>query len=242
MVAENNSHVLDLLPDYVLDVLPDEDFSQVTEHLESCSTCQAEYIQLQKVVDELPLALQQSEPPPRVKLSLMKTIHKHKLGPGNPDALSFWQQLRDILNKRLFVIGTALILILAITNGLLWSQNRRLVQSANEPWQVVTLLSAEASSGAVGALILDSRGESGTLLVDNLSALGTGYQYQVWLIRNDERVSAGVFSVNPHGYASLLIQASNPLRSYDSIGISVEPFGGSPGPTGARVLDGVFQH
>lgn len=242
MVIENTPHVLEILSDYVLDALSDEEICQVAAHLESCATCQAEYLQLLRVLEELPLALQQSEPPSRVKVSLMKAIHGHKLASDQSASHSFWEQLRGILGKRLFVIGTAVMLLLMIANVWLWSQNRRLGQLASQPWQVVTLLSNETASGAMGELILDSRGESGTLLVDNLDALDSDYQYQVWLIRNGERVSAGVFSVNQQGYASMLIQASDPLTSYDSIGISVEPFGGSSGPTGARVLDGSFSH
>jgi anti-sigma-K factor RskA len=242
MTAEINHYVLDLLPAYVLDILSRDESDQVAEHLDNCATCAAEYLQLQKVVDELPLALRQSEPPTRVKSSLMKAIHTHSLDTTHHTRMNFWQGLSSMLNKPLVSIAAALILILALTNVWLWNQNRRLGQLASQPWQVVTLLNAGGSSSAIGELILDSRGESGTLLVDNLDALGSGYQYQVWLIRNDERVSAGVFSVNQHGYASLLIQASDPITKYDSIGISVEPSGGSPGPTGTRVLDGSLHH
>jgi anti-sigma-K factor RskA len=238
MATNNHPHVLDLLPAYVLDALTDEEIIQVAEHLASCSACQAEYLQLRKVADELPLALRQSVAPPKVKESLMKAIHSHQGSSSHPAALTFWQRLGQLFAKPLVAIGTALILILVIANISLWNQNQRLGQLASQPWQVVLLDNADNTSNAMGELILDSRGEAGTLLVDNLDALGSDYQYQVWLIRKDARVSAGVFSVNQQGYASLIIQASDPLTSYDSIGISVEPFGGSPGPTGTRVLDG----
>jgi type II secretory ATPase GspE/PulE/Tfp pilus assembly ATPase PilB-like protein len=42
--------------------------------------------------------------------------------------------------------------------------------------------------------------------------------------------------------AALEIHAPEPLSSYDSIGVSVEPYGGSPAPTGDRVLSAVIPH
>ncbi len=242
MVAENDLHVLDLLPAYVLDALNIGEFNRVVEHLAGCAACQAEYLSLQKIADELPLALRQSAPPGRVKASLMQAIHERKAGTRHPTGLTFWQKLGRIFSRPLITAGAALILILAVSNVWLLNQNRRLSELSNQPWQVVTLVNPETSSSASGILIIDSMGQKGTLLVDNLAALGSAQQYQVWLIRSSERVSAGVFSVNQQGHASLIIQASDPLTNYEAIGISVEPFGGSINPTGARVLDGTIGH
>jgi hypothetical protein len=47
-----------------------------------------------------------------------------------------------------------------------------------------------------------------------------------------------VFSVTPQGYGCLLILSPLPLGSYQRLGITEEPAGGSPGPTGRRVLGG----
>jgi anti-sigma-K factor RskA len=58
------------------------------------------------------------------------------------------------------------------------------------------------------------------------------------LIRDGQRTNGGVFSVNPDGYASLELYSPLPLIQYQAIGITIEPWGGSPGPTGPKVLGG----
>jgi anti-sigma-K factor RskA len=70
--------------------------------------------------------------------------------------------------------------------------------------------------------------------VDHLEPLGPDQQYQLWLIK-DGRISGGVFDVGDDGYGSLTVRAPDPLDSY-TFGVTVEPAGGSPGPTGPRVL------
>ena len=75
MSIEDENHVIDMLPAYVLGILTDEETNQVAEHLAGCETCQAELARLQQVADDLPLALVQTTPPPRVKEKLMQAIH-----------------------------------------------------------------------------------------------------------------------------------------------------------------------
>jgi anti-sigma-K factor RskA len=57
-----------------------------------------------------------------------------------------------------------------------------------------------------------------------------------WLIENGQRTSGGVFSVSQEGYGSLRVSSPQPLSNYSAFGITVEPVGGSPGPTGNKVL------
>ncbi len=87
-------------------------------------------------------------------------------------------------------------------------------------------------------LVISRDGDHGTLVVDGLSALDPAQQYQLWLIRNGKRTSGGVFSVDQQGYGSLWVKSQAPLISYTSFGITIEPAGGSPGPTGKKVLGG----
>ena len=67
MITQAENHVSELLPDYVLDVLTDEETNRVAEHLAVCQACQDEYHGLQLAADELPLALAQTVTSPGVK-------------------------------------------------------------------------------------------------------------------------------------------------------------------------------
>ena len=82
---------------------------------------------------------------------------------------------------------------------------------------------------------MGANGEA-TLTITNLPPLTTEQQYQLWLIHDGQQDSGAVFSVDDEGWAEVTIDAQRPLTSYGAFGITIEPAGGSPGPTGQRVL------
>ncbi len=242
MTAELINHVLDLLPAYVVDALTDEETGQVAEHLAGCQTCQEELARLQQVADDLPLALAQTTPPPRVKEVLMSAIHSRRLEAAPAKQPTAWQKLAGFLRMPLPALGLTFIVLLAIGNIFLLRQLNLANNQATTPMKVIALANTQNAPGANGTLIINQPGDYGTLVVDKLATLDSSQQYQVWLLNNGERISGGVFSVNPDGYASLEIMAPKPLAQFDSVGITIEPFGGSPGPTGPKVLGGAIPH
>jgi len=231
-------HVIDRLPDYVLDILTDAEASQVAEHLAGCQACREEFLRLKQVADEIPLALVQTAPPARVKDALMGSIQAHKIKPIPASRSTSWQKLADILRLRLPALGVALIMVLALGNLLLWQQLKLSNSQTTSPMRVLALANTNNAPQALGTLVVGQSGDYGSLVVDHLQTLDNAHQYQVWLNRDGERISAGTFSVNHEGYASLELKAPIPLILYDTIGITVEPTGGSPGPTGIKVLGG----
>jgi len=241
MVVDN--HVIDWLPAYVLDALTDDETNQVAEHLAECQTCQAELACLQQVADELPLALAQTTPAPDVKVKLMGAILTRQVNPSiTSQPISFGQRLAGLLRMRLPALGLAVVAVLVLGNLLLWRQLTLNNQQTSTTMRVYALANTQNSPGAVGTLIMDPNGKYGTLVVDNLATLDSTKQYQVWLFKGTTRTSGGVFSVNPDGYGSLEILAPQPLVQYDSIGITIEPAGGSPSPIGAKVLGAELPH
>jgi anti-sigma-K factor RskA len=75
-------------------------------------------------------------------------------------------------------------------------------------------------------------------VVDSLPVLDVTHQYQLWLIKDGKRTSGGVFSVSQAGYGALAISSPQPLKEFAAFGITIEPAGGSPGPTGDKVMGG----
>jgi len=242
MSIQGENHVFDLLTDYVLELLPDAEASQVSTHLAGCLFCQAEYARLQQVADVLPLALSQASPSPRVKSNLMAAIHSPKSQTSISGETMSWKNLAGIFRRRLPALGMALIMVLALSNLLLWRQFNSFNDLANTSMQVITLANTNEAPQAVGTLIMGQNGDYGTLVVDHLPLLDAEQQYQVWLIRDGQRTSSGLFSVNYEGYGSLELSAPLLLNQYDSIGVTIEPRGGSPGPTGAKMLGSDLPH
>ena len=239
---EIESHVIDLLPGYVLDLLSTEETVQVAEHLSDCQTCQVELSRLQQVTDELPLALAETTPPAHLKGRLMSTIRSRQAGQLMIGKLTLWQRFTATVRRRAPAWALALIAVLVIGNMLQWSSINRFSSQAQPSMQVIALANTVDSPRAVGTLIIDQHGHYGTLVVDQLAELDPEHQYQVWLIQDGKRTSGGLFSVNYAGYASLELLVPQPLGQYDAVGITIEPLGGSPGPTGAKVLGGDIPH
>jgi anti-sigma-K factor RskA len=80
------------------------------------------------------------------------------------------------------------------------------------------------------------------LLVANLPALPAGRIYQFWLIGDGVPVGAGLFQSNAQGQGVLVVNSdTGPVLSFDAIGVSIEPEGGSEQPTGNIVLLGSLQ-
>jgi anti-sigma-K factor RskA len=91
--------------------------------------------------------------------------------------------------------------------------------------------------GASGTLWTVPRESIACLMIEDLPDPGDGNVYQIWLVRAGTPVSAGTFV--PQGRESwTVVRADEPPASYESLGITIEPRGGSPAPTGPRVLQG----
>lgn len=228
-------HILDLIPAYALGALEVEEVQEADRHLELCPACQAELIAYRQVVADLALASPQHNPPARLKERLMKQVHKSAAQASPGWMQQVWQRMRP-LSAVWAMSSLVLILVLTASNLFLWQQTHKLQSKLRS----VTLNDTAAAPNAAGLLVLSVDGESGTLVVDGLPALGQSQQYQLWLIDKGKRTSGGVFSVSQEGYGSLWIDSPKPLILYQSFGITIEPFGGSPGPTGKKVLGGQF--
>ena len=240
-----DAHIVELLPAYTLDCLDEEDMLLVTEHLAVCPTCRAELASYQGVAGQLAMAVPCNKPPADLKRRLMAHVR-----PARPQAISqprpaWWQQLahslRALQHPAWGVASLALILALAVSNVLLWQQvNRPGGMSTGQGMRSLALAGTAAAPAASGIVVISTDGEYGTLVVDGLPALDKTRQYQLWLIRDGKRTSGAVFSVGQGGYGSVPILAPEPLIRYSSFGVTIEPSGGSPGPTGDKVLGGAF--
>jgi anti-sigma-K factor RskA len=139
-----------------------------------------------------------------------------------------------------WVLPTAALLLLSIGLGVWSAQLQRdlerqqevlaLYQGARQAWR---LSGAGPAAGASGMLVERTAGPP-VLLVRDLPSLPTTQAYQVWVIRDGRPQSAGVF---PAGAGGQLVEPlAETLEGADAVALTIEPAGGSPGPTGPIVL------
>jgi anti-sigma-K factor RskA len=235
-------HIAEYLPGYVLGCLEADETQRVVEHLEGCEVCRDELATYQEITGEIAAALVQIEPPKRVKRGLMEKVEENRTAQTSKENdNSWWMRFLGRFNQvslTWVAASMALILILGVSNLLLWRQVQELRAGETAPLQVVALSGTDAMPSGTGLIVISGDGKHGTLVVDRLSELAEESDYQLWLIRGEERTSGGVFSVNPEGYGSVYVSSPDPLITYPAFGVTIEPKGGSPGPTGDKVLGG----
>lgn len=239
----NNEHVMDLIPGFALEILDEQEADRVSNHLQSCPACRSELEAYHAVVASLALAAPEAQPPARLKTRLMASLPEHKSRSAPPQTAPWWQILLAFFQGRSLAwnaVSLLLIVVLAASNLVLLNR----LDQASSPTQVsdslrtVLLTGTDAAPLATGMLVISKNGEYGTLVVDHLPPLEPSQQYQLWLIRDEVRTSGGVFSVSVEGYGAMEIEISESLSSFPAFGITIEPVGGSPEPTGVRVLGG----
>jgi anti-sigma-K factor RskA len=198
--------------------------------------------QYQTTVDDLPEAIVMYEPPVDLKARILARaaasadgVQAGRKVAARPAKWNLAALLPGI-SPAWGAIGLALIVLLAASTALLWARLERLENASM--LRTIALQGAAAAPQAQGILVISVDGQHGTLVVDGMPLLDPTRQYQLWLIHDGQRSSGGVFSVSRDGYGSLWVDSPAPLASYQRVGITIEPAGGSPGPTGDKVLGG----
>jgi anti-sigma-K factor RskA len=234
----DEAHVLDLLPAYALNSLETEEVRLVEEHLSTCLICRDEAKAFQATADQWSFAAPAAMPSPDLKDRLMQRVQPTRPQPF-PSVQTSWRSWLERLLPAWSLASLFLIFALAGFNLLLWQRFNQL-ETVTSPGRMraVALTAAEPNSPATGFVLISADGDSGALVVDGLPQLDENHQYQLWLIRDGQRTSGAVFSTDEKTYGGTRIRAPRSLLDYSSVGITIEPTGGSPQPTGARVLGG----
>ena len=94
--------------------------------------------------------------------------------------------------------------------------------------------SATTADGQEATLVWSEERGLSALLVDDLPALSSDQDYQLWYIGGSGAVSAGTFDSSGSGTVWRVLDGS--LTAGDTIGVTVEPKGGSKQPTSDPIL------
>lgn len=235
----DNLHVIDDIPAYVLGALNAERMHQVDVHIAGCSDCRNELASYQLVAGNLSYLMPQHDLPPDLRSSILqKATHME-----NEKPLSVKERVRRWFSPLATPAwgGISLVLIAFLAAGnVFFFQQSRLTKESPSDFQIVTMAGQKNTLAASGVIVMSGDGNYGTLVVDNLPALDSTKQYQLWLIKEGKRTSGGVFSVLDTGYGVLEVKSQQPLSMYDTFGVTIEPAGGSNGPTGDKVLGGTL--
>jgi anti-sigma-K factor RskA len=251
----------ELLPFYALDALTDEERELVEAYLREHPEARGQIDEMGSAASALPHSVSPVEPSPRTKDALMARVavdvgaRSRSSKADQPSrrvtrlenifqvfsfgaavAAILWAVVLNIqlsqLRNEVSMLGEALV---AQSNSL-EQINQKLSQTPVSETVTISLKGTDARPQAQGQLIADPNSQSAVLVIAGLGQLEPGKTYQVWLIDGGGPKSAGLLSVDSKGQAVLIVTSDETISSFQSLGISVEPEGGSQQPTGDIVV------
>jgi anti-sigma-K factor RskA len=97
---------------------------------------------------------------------------------------------------------------------------------------------ATSSSTEMGKMFWNRQSNDWTMVVYTMRPPKSGMTYQVWLVTDSAKISAGTFQPDSTGHA--MMRANYPLdrNALKAVAITEEPAGGMPSPTGPIVVSG----
>jgi len=110
---------------------------------------------------------------------------------------------------------------------------------------MVVMRGMEASPDGYGKIIWDAEQQQALLQVSNLPPVPNDMEYQLWVIRDNTPVSAGMFAVHdPKRDAFFKIEQmdSTARQATNAFAVTLEPKGGMPQPTGDMYLMGNMEN
>lgn len=233
-----------LLAAYALGEQDETARASIAEHLAHCPSCSRTFAAYAQVAGVLPLSVAEASPSPALRRRVIDAVdaaatgRTRKATPAAP-----WVQVWPWVYR----VGLALAFSAMLVWNLSLQQSLALEQTARLEQSLVITALLDASRlerrpltadppGPTGELILDPQGRVAALRVAAMPPLPAGMVYQLWLVKDDVRVSGGTFTVDAAGAGTLLVRAAAPIATYQRVGVTVEPAGGSAGPTSPRVI------
>ena len=234
------------IPAYALGALEAGETAALEAHLLTCEACRDELAEYRALSADLGAALPPRRAPAHIRSRLRDRLPSRR-GSSSRSPFGFLRQ----------ALVPALLLVLIAGNVLSFWQMQRLQQQQS---QLVSQVRTDQNTLAMlaypstqalpihaepisGTLLLDRDRNTAMLIMWDLPPLPDNQSYQAWLVQPDGvRVSAAVFRPAADGsYTAQPLWPAQSLSNYAAIGVTVEPAGGSPQPTGQRLFKVDFQ-
>ncbi|RKP56898.1 hypothetical protein D7Z26_02600 [Cohnella endophytica] len=225
------------------------------KHLASCTVCTEEAGIWREVWDRLGEDLEILEPPADLKDEVLGTIFAAEHASELTEATHSAKPTRGVkrFRSRLYVRGLLVVSALVIPFLLGWfvrdlqrAEDSR-TASIQSPDRIETLfqLAAVRSSGkfedsphayGVACLVKSENKEQFVVYVFGTPKTEAAEAYQVWLLKDGKRTSAGTFTVDESGIGIMALPIEHGLPKFDSVGITLEPDSRSDAPRGPKMF------
>jgi anti-sigma-K factor RskA len=226
---------------YALEALDPENLGPLEAHLRTCDSCKSELAAFKEIGDGLLQAQAPTRPPASIRSRLQDQLR------GQSGARSRSRGWAWIAGPAVGVLVLMLAVSLASLAQVrtLQAQQAEIEQQNRSTQTFVAMLaypnthSSQFNQGGIsGSLLVDQdRGLVG-LFVWQLPPAQAGKTYQIWLIDGQGQRTSGGFLEPQAGYSfvTAVIRPAGPLTTYKALGVTAEPSGGSPAPTGPKLF------
>ena len=227
----------DLAPFYVLDALSDDERAAFERHLESCADCRIEIARLDDGVEVLVRSV--AEPAPSaMKAEVMAAIDGEV---ADEDASETVPSNVSPLRPRTSTVVASLVAaaaVIAVVLGVGLGASDPVQDACEQILQAENCSTTEFETDVAASAVLVYAPDTGrgAFVTDDLEPVADDRTYQLWLIDEGGPASAGVFRPQDDGSAGVLLEGE--VRPGLTLGLTVEPEGGSEAPTGDILLAG----
>ncbi len=225
----DHEEIRELIAAYALDALDPEDSARVQAHLPRCASCRRELASFLRVADQIALSTRDAGPARDLETRILREA---SLVPRPVRARRAWGWTPGFA-----VAAAVLVFVLAAGNVAQWVRSPQF-QARTKGLVTVALVGTVGHKDAYGTIVVDTDDSEGVMAVRGLPQLSPGSRYQLWLTRDGETLSGGLFTVNPDGYGSLLVKVPGGFRGFRAFGVSIEPQEGSSVPRGSMIMRG----
>lgn len=234
--------LLPLIPAYAIGATDDDETRLIKAALADCPALVEELRAFQAVGEALAEGVPAMPPPPMMLGNVLAAAREAR--PAVPQTqlalpLTVTKTPAALPAKKSRRIPWALVaacaaFFLIVTNAF-W-----LYRASTPTVREITLRGVDDSGQVVASLrcriIVSPNSESAVMVAENFPVLDDTSTYQVWLRRDGEINSLGVFQVDAAGSGLLIFTADVLAQPFESIGVTVEPLGGSTEPTTPSVV------
>ena len=264
-----NEEFEELCAGYVLDALEPAERDRFEDMLQEADERRLKlYHRMRSVANQLALTVEPSDPSVSVKEKLLEQIRSDEDDTATDISVTEdkdngidWGMLGIAASFALLLVTLSLFFYTLNLNQQLNSREARLEeqqsriaslqQEIERKEEMLAILEArevdlvmmaglDVNPEGYGKIIWDSESNRALLQVSNLPPVPSDKDYQLWIIKNNKPVSAGIFAVNDPQQDNFfkIEQIAAQEQAADAFAVTMEPKGGMPQPTGDMYLLG----
>lgn len=214
---------------YALDALDPDERRRYEAHYPDCELCVEEVTGFRATAAVLAGAAAEA-PPPDLRARVMAEIARTRQVP--PVVVPLVRRGRTLLAVAASVVAVVVV-VGAVLFGLDADGERddavELASVLAAPDAITTVLDSGPGDGIVRVVWSPER-DAAVVVGAGLVAPGPDRTYELWSLRDDEARPAGLFVPDEDGSVTTLLEVA--FDDSEAWGVTIEPSGGSPGPTG----------